>query len=242
MDLQHFRLTLRKRLRDQKLTLNALSLQADLSEDTLRSIIYGKSQDIKLSTIIKIANVLQCPLDDLAGRNFYPDQVKEITNRLCHLPRRSIQTINFMLQLEENTSLQKSLCGTDIIHILLPTGNMKDGMFYDNSLYEELDISQYPETLKQLADIGIKILSKNFEPVYFPNDILLLSHQHMPEYNDTVLYVDHDGRLYLRKFLETGLEPVNGFGKTISIEEQKDWKALGVVLKVVKEFNIEDLR
>ncbi len=72
MNLQYFRTTLRKMLREKKLTLNALSLQADLSEDTLRSIIYGKSQDIKLSTMIKIADVLNCSLDELAGRSLKP--------------------------------------------------------------------------------------------------------------------------------------------------------------------------
>ncbi len=242
MDLQAFRLTLRKKLQDKKLTLNALSIQADLSEDTLRSIIYGKSQDIKLSTIIKIANVLQCPLDDLIGRTIYPKEVTEIATRLCYLPKRSLKTINLLLDLEENTLLQKSTEGKDILPILIPTGNMKDGMFYDNCLYEELDISEYPESLKKVTDFGIKLMTQNYEPIYFQNDILLISRKHLPEYNDTVIYVDHNGKLYLRKLLESGLEPINGFGKTIPIQKRNHYKALGIVIKAIKEFNIEDYR
>ena len=99
MDLQNFRLRLRKQLQTQKLTLNALSLQADLSEDTLRSIIYGKSQDIKLSTIIKIADVLNCSIDDMIGRTFYSPEINNIANRLNHLSARSINTIMFLLDL-----------------------------------------------------------------------------------------------------------------------------------------------
>ena len=242
MDIEDFRLRLRNRLRERKLTLNALSVQADLSEDTLRSIIYGKSQDIKLTTIIKIANVLQCPLDDLVGRSLYSNDIKDITNRLCHLPNRSIKAIRFILELEENTVLQKSSLGTDILQIVLPTGNMKDGMFYDNCTYEELDISEYPPSLKQKADIGFKIISRSYEPVYYPNEILLLTCKTLPEYQDTVLFIDQSGKLYLRRFLETGLEPINGFGKTISFHEQENYNALGVVLRVVKEFDIEDYR
>lgn len=242
MDLQIFRTTLREMLRERKLTLNSLAVQADLSEDTLRSIIYGKSQDIKLSNIIKIANVLNCSLDNLAGRTFYSLKEENIINRLSRLPERTFNVIEFLLQLEEHSTYKKSTSGKDIIQVLLPTGNMKDGMLYDCTLFEKLDISNYPAAIKNHTDLGVKIVSRNYEPVYFPNDILLLSHKRLPEYNDIVLYVDNDGRIYIRKYTENYLMPINGFGKKISIKERKHYKALGVVMKVVKEFNIENYR
>lgn len=242
MDLQIFRTTLRKKLREKNLTLNALSTQADLSEDTLRSIVYGKSQDIKLSTIIKIANVLDCSLDNLAGRSFYSSQEQNIINRLSYLPERSINVIEFILQLEEKSALQKSNHGKDVIQVFLPTGNMKDGMHYDCFLYEDLDISNYPSSIKNNVDLGIKIMTQNYEPVYHPNDIILLSHKRLPEYNDIVLYIDNEGRLFIRKYTENFLLPINGFGKKIATKEIKHYKAMGVVIKVAKEFNIENYR
>lgn len=242
MNLQYFRSTLRKMLREKKLTLNALSLQADLSEDTLRSIIYGKSQDIKLSTMIKIADVLNCSLDELAGRSPYSTQEQSILNRIRNLPKRSVNVLQFIIELEEHSALYNSKKGTDMIPVFVPVGNLRDGMFYDCSLYEELDISEYPGSLKSITDFGIRIVTHNYEPIYYPNDILLFSHNKLPEFHDIVLYIDHEGKIYIRRYLEYGLEAINGFGKNIPIKEIRNYKALGVVLKAVKEFDIEQYR
>lgn len=242
MNLQFFRSTLRKMLRERKLTLNALSVQADLSEDTLRSIIYGKSQDIKLSTMIKIADVLNCSLDELAGRSPYSKQEQSIISRMRNLPKRSTNILQFMIELEEHTLLHKSSKKTDIVPVFIPTGNLRDGMYYDNSTFEDLDISEYPRDLKILIDFGIRIITHGYEPVYYPNDILLFSHSKLPEYHDIVLYVDNSGKIYIRKYLEYGLEAINGFGGNISSSELKNYTALGVALKVAKEFDIEQYR
>ncbi len=242
MDLQNFRLRLRKQLQTQKLTLNALSLQADLSEDTLRSIIYGKSQDIKLSTIIKIADVLNCSIDDIIGRTFYSPKINDIANRLCHLSERSVNTIMFLLDLEESSSVVPSNAGNEIIHVLLPTGNMKDGMFYDSCSFDEFDISAYPSSLRKATDFAIKITTHSYEPFYCTNDILLISRQSLPEQNDIVLCMDTAGKLYIRRYSGDSLDPINVFGKTIPFNELKNYKLLGVILKAVKEYNIEQYR
>lgn len=242
MNLGYFKEAIRKELREKKLTLNALSVKADLSEDTLRSIIYGKSQDIKLSTIIKIADVFQCSIDDLIGRQFYTKEEHTIISQMRHLSKRSKQTIQFILDFEEKTSLSASSKGKDIIKVFLPTGNMKDGMFYDSSRTENLDISEYPNALKENIAFALKIVSNHFEPIYYPNDILLFSRKHLPEYGDITFYIDNDQKIYIRKFTERGLEPINNFGETIPLNKYNRFRSMGVMLRVVKEFDIEQYR
>lgn len=242
MNIEYFRNILRQKLKEKKLTLNALSLRADLPEDTLRSIIYGKSQDVKLSTMTKIADVLNCALDELAGRSPYSEEELEIFERLHRLSGHSLRKMEFILNFEEETTLQPSIHGTQKIPIYLPTGNMKDGMFYDSSSIEFLDISNYPHELRNEADFGIKIISPHYEPVYYINDILLLSKKRTPEFNDTILYIDSAGRLYIRKYSQIGLEPVNDFGSWIPNDKLTEYKALGIVLKIAKEFDIEQFR
>lgn len=242
MNLQIFRKILKKMLREKKLTINALSLEADLSADTLHSLIYGKSQDIKLSTLIKIADVLECTLDNLIGRSLYSKEEQNMIDRICCLPPHSRNMILFMLDLEENSILKKSISGQETIQVYIPTGNIKEGMLYDSGLFESLDISDYPVFLKQNTDLGIKIASKNYEPIYYPNDILLLSHKQTPQYNDIVLYIDDIGRLYIRKYTENYLLSINGFGRNISTKDIQHYTPLGVVLRVVKEFDIENYR
>lgn len=242
MDIQYFRENLRKLLQEKKITLNALSLQADLSEDTLRSVVYGKSHDIKLSTVIKIANVLDCPIDDLVGRQYYSEEEKEIHARMHRFSESSLRAMWYFSKLEEDIMLKHSEEGKDLIPVLCPLGNMKDGMYGGSHTVEMLDISEYPEVLREDADFGLKILSNHFEPMYFLNDILICSCKRPPEYNDIVVYFDQSGKLYLRKYFETHLEPLNGFGERIPSNRFNEFTAKGVVLRVVKEFNIEQYR
>jgi len=242
MDLIYFRQNLRERLQKSKISLNYLSAQADISEDTLRSIIYGKSQDIKLSSILKIAHVLDCSLDSLIGRSVYSIQEESMIKQLRNLSEHSLRTVQVLIDLEEKTTLQNSITHQDTITVFLPTGNMKDGIFYDNSRFEILDITDYPKELKERIAFGVKINTPHFEPVYFLNDILLFSQHNAPERNDIVLAVNKAGRLFLRKITPFGLDPINGFGKKIPANEMTEYTIMGVVLKVAKEFNIEQYR
>lgn len=242
MDLIYFRQNLKDKLQKSKISLSYLSAQADISEDTLRSIIYGKSQDIKLSSILKIAHVLDCSLDSLIGRSLYSIQEESIIKQLRNLSEHSLRTVQVLIDLEEKTTLQNSSTGKETISVFIPTGNIKDGIFYDNSRFETLDITNYPQALKNKLAFGVKMTSSHFEPVYFMNDILLLSLENAPEVNDIVLTVNNEGRIFLRKLTPFGLEPINRFGKKIPTNELNNYTTLGVVIKVAKEFNIEQYR
>ena len=242
MDIQYFREILRGQLQEKKITLSALALKADLSEDTLRSVVYGKSQDIKLSTVIKIADVLDCPLDDLVGRNYYSEEEKVLHKRIHRFAGHSLRAVQYFSELEESMALQHSSKGEMVIPVFSLLGNMKDGMYGHGHSTEKLDITDYPSVLREDADFGLKILSDHFEPIYFLNDILICSCKRPPEYNDIVLYFDVNGRFFLRKYLETHLEPLNGFGERIPSGRFSEFTAKGVVLRVVKEFDIEQYR
>ena len=242
MDIQYFRENLRGQLQEKKITLSALALKADLSEDTLRSVVYGKSQDIKLSTVIKIANVLDCPLDDLVGRDYYSEEEKILHRRIHQFSEHSLRAVQLFSELEEAMALKHSSKGETVIPVFSLLGNMKDGMYGRGHTTEKLDITDYPSVLREDADFGLKILSDYFEPIYFLNDILICSCKRPPEYNDIVLYFDMNGRLFLRKYLETHLEPLNGFGERIPSSRFSEFTAKGVILRVVKEFDIEQYR
>jgi len=242
MDISVFRSNLKSQLQQKKMTLNSLASLSDLSEDTLRSVIYGKSQDIKLSTVVKIADVLDCPLDDLIGRQYYSELEREIHKRMHQFSQCSIQTMEQYLSFEEELILKKSNEGRVLLPVFVPTGNMKDGMYCGMHSMETIDISEYPLSLQNDLDFGIKILTNAFEPVYFLNEVLLCTCKRSPQYNDIVLFYDENGRLFLRKYLETHLEPLNGFGERIPSSSFSDYIAKGIVLRTVKEFDIEQYR
>jgi DNA-binding Xre family transcriptional regulator len=242
MDIQLFRNNLRLGLQEKKMTLNALAVQSDLSEDTLRSVVYGKSKDIKLSTVIKIADVLDCSLDDLVGRSYCSETEREIHKRIHNLSPHSLSAVRDFAKMEEDLTLVHSTAGKITVPVFIPIGNMKDGMYCDSYHMYPLDLTEYPKVLQEDADFGVKLLTEYYAPVYRLNDVLLFSCKRPPEYNDIVLYYDKSGRLYLRKYLETHLEPLNGFGERIPSNRFSEFTAKGVALRVAKEFDIEQYR
>ena len=60
--------TLRAKMNECNLTIKQLSYASDLSEETIKAILYSRVKDVKLSTAIKLANALNCSLDDLVKR------------------------------------------------------------------------------------------------------------------------------------------------------------------------------
>lgn len=242
MDIQFFKDNLKKKLKEQKITLSSLAIQADLSEDTLRSIIYGKSQDIKLSTMVKIADVLNCTLDNLIGRSIYSPEQQDFIDRMQNISNHSFQTLKAVLAVEESVNLTNTDSGKKIIQVLTPLSNMKDGHLYNSASYDSFDISGYPKALQQSVDFGLRITTNDFEPIYYLNDILLISRRHLPEYHDIVLYMDKSKRMYIRQYLETGLLPINRFGESIPYYKKDDYRPLGVIVTVAQEFNIEQYR
>lgn len=241
MYLDYFRANIKKELKKNNLTLNSLSEKADLSEDTLRSLIYGKSQDVKLSTMNKIADALDCSIDYLIGHNTWLYD-EETLKKLRDLTPRSIQTIQKLITIELKSTQLASNKQKHMIPILTLTGNSKDGEYYDNSIISSHDISDYPEDLRKRINVGIKISNRYYEPVYFINDILLLSTEKIPEYNDIVVYQSNEGKIFVRRYTPSGLEPIDQFGKMILTKNQSQYTPIGVVIKAAKEFDIEQYR
>lgn len=231
----NFKMIVKNKLKENGITLNQLASQADLSEDTLRSSIYGKSRDIKLSTLLKIANVLHCSLDELAGRSFYNADDLSLLYRFHRLSFRSRRTLECILDMEENTSLHASDKAMNIIPVIIPYGNTMDGFLYNESHFGQHDISDYPVTLREDVSFGLKISSSLYEPVYYYGDTLLFSCSKSPELFDTCLFMDTAGRIYIRRISPLGLEPVAPFGKRIPLTQVPDYKAIGCFLRIAKE-------
>ena len=159
MNLKHFRLALRDKIKEQNLTLNTLSTLSDLSEDTLRSIIYGKAKDIKLSSLVKIADVLDCSIDELVKRNYSSDETFEITKQLDPLPYKSKQFIKTLISLENNILIKKKTENKDYIPLLIPKGNFHDGMFYNGLLAFSPQIVKNPLKYRRFSKLHLFINS-----------------------------------------------------------------------------------
>lgn len=59
---------LRKKMAENLITISRLAEISELPVDTVKAILYHRVKDIKLSTAVKLADALNCSLDDLISR------------------------------------------------------------------------------------------------------------------------------------------------------------------------------
>lgn len=59
---------LRKKMAEKLITISRLAEISELPVDTVKAILYHRVKDIKLSTAVKLADALNCSLDDLISR------------------------------------------------------------------------------------------------------------------------------------------------------------------------------
>ena len=146
----------------------------DMSLSTYKRIANGESSRIDVYTaylIYKLTGRFSC---ELTGFN---DDVINLVKRIKKLSKSQRILINSIIDTELALSAYKDeSCHTeDLISVLIPTGNMTDGMILDSYNVEKLDVSNYRKAFGDALHIGIRITSNHLHPVYNKGDILLIS-------------------------------------------------------------------
>lgn len=59
----------RKKMDNEQLTIKLLSDVSNIPEDTIKAILYHRVKDVKLSTVMKLADAFNCSIDELVNRN-----------------------------------------------------------------------------------------------------------------------------------------------------------------------------
>ena len=146
----------------------------DMSLSTYKRIANGESSRIDIYTaylIYKLTGRFSC---ELTGFN---DDVINLVKRIKKLSKSQRILIDSIIDTELALSAYKDeSCHTeDLISVLIPTGNMTDGMILDSYNVEKLDVSNYRKAFGDALHIGIRITSNHLHPVYNKGDILLIS-------------------------------------------------------------------
>lgn len=211
--------------------LSNLSEQSDIPLETLRNIYYGRVSDVKLSTVVKIANTLGVSIDWIAGRSTLSKQEREIIDnyRNCGVHGKSI--IELIAKFEAGAALhERNAEGKHLIPIIVPIGHVEDGILYNSC--NTLDI----ETADDRAYLAIKITTNNFSPAYCKEDCILLENR-FPEVGERAVFYDglkayfrlfeYDGKMYRLKCL-------HGRGKDMLLSRMDQVDCLGTCIGVIR--------
>jgi len=194
----------------------------------------------------KIDIYLGCMLYQLSGKYLLElcgirDHGLEIVRKLPKLSEAQMKFVNEVVSFEAAFAPKKD-DKEDYITMMIPSGNCEDGMFWDSVDLKMINVAAYRKRFGEELHCALKVTSENLSPVYHEGDVLLISRQ-APRDGEIGIFVNRDtGRGYIRKLCKSTplrLEPVNGYGQTIILEnretfENGNWIRFGKVLSKMR--------
>lgn len=216
-------------LEDKDITISKLADEADLSVETLKTLLYGNVKSCKLSTAVALANALGVTVDELAG-NMDKDTSKSLRTYET-LPERSKMLVDWFINHQKFINEQHP--NKKVVSVINPVcsenGNLK--LTHDYGTY---DISDIGDELYYKIYCGVKIPCNHYMPYYVKDDILLIANDREAKGTEkTVIIVDGNIVITDRR-IENGRVKYYGArdGFFRSMESPKV-QILGYVVKVV---------
>lgn len=208
-----FRQNLFTYLKDPDITLHKLSEEADVAYATLNSFLYGKSQNVRVDNVVKLAKALNVSVDELVGADTLHDLTKESLAMCRNLPENDLYLVRWFIRYLNDLN-SKSEPNKRCISAIVPTLN-NNGDFQVSANYEKIEITNLPEPLRSKIFVGCRIVSDYYMPHYIPGDIILIANDRPAKPNENVI-VRVDKFLYI---VNRRLE--NGISKFYSIRDGK---------------------
>lgn len=212
-----------------------------ISYSAYKRILYGESSKIDIYIAYQMYRLTHKLTYELG---WISDPYLDVFTKLRQLSESQLNFLNTIIDLELGfkNSLEKNQSADDFISVLVPTGNMQDGMYWDSANIEKFNVSAYRMIYGKQIDCGMRVTSNHLVPVYQLNDILLISRQPIRD-GDTGVFIDTATELtYIRKYRQSSigrLDPINNYGNTIFIDDSNDddnrrWIKFGRILTKVR--------
>ena len=198
---------------EKDITIKEISETADIPFSTLNSFLYGKTNDVKLSTAVKLAKALKISIDELVGAETISDVSRESIAICRNLPDNALYLIRWYIRYIDSLNKKNephrryvSIMELECNH----NGNLKI-----TTNYRHIDITDIGEEYRSKVFFGITMPCEHYMPTYSPYDILLIANDRDAKANENVL-IRTDGNLFLAK-----RKIENGIAKYYSIRDGK---------------------
>lgn len=154
-------------------TLSELSEKADIPYETFKAFFYGKSDECRLSTAIKLARIFNLSVDEIVGAETVSDEMEQYLNMYKALPNYSKYLVKYFIKHQANIYSQRKLTDEKIISVLKP--QCIDSYLQTTNVTEPLSIEHLNDNIKSKVSLGLKIPCEHYMPIYSPYDTLLIA-------------------------------------------------------------------
>ncbi len=215
-------------MRLKEMTISQLAAEANISEDTIKSIRSGRTLNPSLNVLTAIADVLNCTLDNLIDRTTNEDKEADLFRKWRSLDSHGRNLV--MMLIDSELSNQPAFTSnTRLIKCHIPSAYLGNGALFDSERVEYISI---PANYMKKATKGIKVISDAYIPLYFPGDILALE-ERLPSHEETAMYFK-ENIMYIRKHLiiqgKSRLVPPFAFNNEVELKNIEDYTCLGTII------------
>lgn len=208
-----FRQNLLKYVGDKEITLNDISIASGIPMNTLNTFLYGKSNDMRISNVVKIAQALDVSIDELVGSETIPELTRESLKICRNLPDNDLMLVRWFIRCLADLNSQNEP-NKRYVKVMLPEED-NDGNCKLASKFENMEITDLQEPLRSKIFMGFKVISDYYMPYYKPNDIILIANDRPAKFNEHILVRVGDFIYIVKRISE------NGIGKLYSIRDNK---------------------
>lgn len=222
---------LRDLLNSRGISIAEFAEMCDLPLETVKNIYYGKTTDPKVSTLMKMGNVLNLSVNCLMGQCPHPKEEQILLGyyRMCGEHGRSLILLTSKYE-AVSAKAEREARGKHKIPCLIANGNMSEGIVYDNC-----ETTEVITTTKE-AYVAIKVTTNDLVPVYCKGDIILIKNC-FPNNGEYVMFYKSE-RAYIRKFTEENgrykLKSIHDIGEDILLKRMDEVEYVGTCVSVIR--------
>jgi transcriptional regulator with XRE-family HTH domain len=218
--LENVSLTMERERMLLRLSQAEMARALNMSLSSYKRLVNGEHHKIDIYTLYRMQLLTGKFIEELCQ---IPTPLSECFPLLRQLSERQLCFVQSVIEFEFKFSqtLRENRSVGDFVTLIIPSGNMCDGMVYDSCDLDKVDVAAYRARHGSSIDFAIRVTSSHLQPVYQENDILLISRNPIRD-GDTGIFFDREtGLAYIRRFRQTEpnrLEPLVCYGQTFFLD------------------------
>ncbi len=183
------------------ITLKGLSEKSGLSMDTLKSLLYGKGTDCKLSTAERLARALGISVNELIGSQSLHSVTMTNLANCRELPEHQIYLVRWFIARQVAIARKQESLGEKIISVFKP--QCVNGSLKMTNIMEPMCVDHLSEEVRDSVYMGITLGCDHYMPYYSPYDTLLISANRPTRNGEVCVILKNDNIFIVRKVIES---------------------------------------
>ena len=204
---------------------------SELPLETIRNIYYGKTNDLKLTTALKIADVFGLSVNCMVGRCPHTASERALVHNYRNCGKHGKSIIELIAKYEASAvKIEREGKAKHKIPCIVPQGHLRKGIIYE--LCETVEM----ETTVAEAYIAIQMTTNDLAPTYCKGDVLLFENR-FPDPGEKAAFYSKD-RMYIRKFMEEEgryrLKCLHQYDEDIILKRMDEIEYIGTCIGVMR--------